>query len=393
MTPDVHAYVLHRSRLVAEAMLANLPAAGSLPYALGPRTTERAGTWVCVGAGPSLEATGPELARMQKAGACILTVNTALSAVSRWVRPDVVIAREVVDVSSHLHWPAGLYVLDIGASPRAWERARNNGPTAWFWPGAPHCFDLAATHGGRPLFGGPAAMTGLVALAEEWGAAEIVLVGCDLALADDGKSYADGSAFAGQRAEIDAHGVATNGGDGFVRKQEQHARGGVEAYPTREATALVERWGGGGMLRTTTQWLPQLEWLRNFAQRHPEIVCIDATGAGTRKGWREVDVREVTVTPASGPVLSAPDPEAMARVLASIEEQRETALAVAVNVLHADGAPECVPGFVRGTDFVDMFAAKGLLLNNEADTSVVAKIRAAYGTVYPDAVRASGRVG
>jgi hypothetical protein len=64
---------------------------------------------------------------------------------------------------------------------------------------------------------------------------------------------------------------------------------------------------------------------------------------------------------------------------------------VAVNVLHPDGSPECVPGFVRGTDFVDCFAARGLLMNNEADASVVAKIREAYGQVYPEAVRAIGR--
>ena len=201
MTND-RAFTFYRSRLVAEAWLTNLLDACALPYAFGPRPASRAGTAVCVGAGPSLERTGPELARMQAAGALIATVNTALPAVARYCTPDVVLVRETVDVSSHLAHPAHLRVLDLGASPAVWdaamapmrereaasraavERAAADGyagvalpdrcpEVAWFVPGSTNTFELALTLGVRPLFAGPAALTALVALVEEIGRAHV----------------------------------------------------------------------------------------------------------------------------------------------------------------------------------------------------------------------------
>lgn len=387
MTPDVIAYTKHRSRPVAEAMIANVMRhGGTVPYALDHRPVTRRGTVVCVGAGPSLDRTGPELARLQKAGARIFTVNTALPAVARWCVPDVVMVREIVDVSSHLAHPAGLRVLDVGASPRVWDAAIAHGPCAWFFPGAPQYYSAARALGLRPLFGGPAALTGAVALAEAWGALEVVLVGCDLALGDDGSSYASGSAFEGQRATIGDDGVAMNHGPGYVTKLRQHEAAGVEAYPFREATSEVERYGGG-TLRTTTQWLSQLEWLANFAKRHPEIGCVDATGSGARKaGWLELPP-EARATGSLTVRLPAPDASIPDRFRAIVLEECDRAMATAVNVLHPDGNPHHVPGFASGTAVVDALAAAWLLEIGEGEEDVAAKVRAAYGEAFPDAVR------
>lgn len=387
MTPDVIAYTKHRSRPVAEAMIANVMRhGGTVPYALDHRPVTRRGTVVCVGAGPSLDRTGPELARLQKAGARIFTVNTALPAVARWCVPDVVMVREIVDVSSHLAYPARLRVLDVGASAKVWDAAIAQGSCAWFFPGAPQYYSAARALGLRPLFGGPAALTGAVALAEAWGALEVVLVGCDLALADDGRSYAAGSAFDGQRATIDDHNVAINHGPGYVEKIRQHEAAGVEAYPLREATAEVERYGGG-TLRTTTQWLSQLEWLANFAKRHPEIGCVDATGSGARKaGWMELPP-EARATGSLTVRLSSPDPSVPDRFWALVLEECDRAMATAVNVLHQDGNPHHVPGFLRGTPIVDALAAAWMLDIVHGAGDGLAKIRGVYGDAFTDAAR------
>jgi len=389
------AFAWHRSGPVAEAWLTNLLDAPDMPYALGARHVSRSGTCVCVGAGPSLSRTGPELRRMQEAGALICTVNTALPAVSRYCVPDVVLAREVVDVSSHLAHPAGLRVLDLGASPEAWDVARVMGPTAWFIAGSTNTFELAATIGVRPLFGGPSALTAMVALCEEWGAAEIVLVGCDLAFASDGSVYADGSAFSGQRATFDANGVATNAGDGFAAKLAQHAAGGVEPYPTQETTLEID--GYDGPVRTIAQWAEQIEWLATFAHRRADIVCVDATGSGAKKpGWRAAEMLSLDIVRSfdrhgyamspwpSRPRYAALDAEAVrTSVRVHLTRQVDVAEEVAVNALHPDGDPACVDGLLEGFDVVDMLAARSLLAGAESSAPTIVRIRHAYGKSYP----------
>lgn len=388
MTPGERGWVLAKSALVMDACVTNMRAARDLPYAFRPHRGSRSGMFVCVGAGPSLTTTGPELARLQREGAVVCTVNTALSAVNRYVVPDVVLAREVVDVSSHLEHPAGLRVLDLGASPKVWDVARSRGPCAWFIPGALQYFELAREYEARPLFGGPAAMTALVALVAEWGAASVVLVGCDLALAEDGTSYAAGSAFSGQRAVIGADGIAVNGGEGFAVKQAQHAAGGVDAWPEREGTVVIERYGGG-QIRTTTQWYDQVPWLGDFCARNPDIACIDATGAGARKPWwKEFPTTKMLGGPGTRlPVVDALPPEAHDRALAHVLAQCETAWTVADNVVHPEGTVVMVPRLLEGCDVVDAAAAGELLRVQESGASVVDKVRAAYGTAWPEAAQ------
>lgn len=395
-------YVLHKSRPTAEAALRNLLGpAEELPYALAAHPSERRGTVVVVGAGPSLDRTAHHLPRLIEEGASVFTVNTALPKVAQHCEPDVVIAREIVDVSAHLAHPARLRVLDLGAHERVWAAAMKAGPCAWFIAGADQYFDLAATIGVRPLFGGQAAVTSAVALAEQWGAARIVLLGCDLAIDDDGRSYADGTAFSGQRAVIGADGMAENGGDGFAVKQAAHEAAGIRGWPEREITTVLERWGGGEPLRTTTQWLDQITWLATFAARHPEIVCLDATGAGARKPrWTQIrpdaacDVRDWAGPwgPVVGRMQQLPPFRACVREHLAAQAARIDALAA--NTSHPDGNPLAIPDLMRGVDFAELMAARDVTLACDGDGDVLAKIAAVYGErgAFVEAARAIGAI-
>jgi hypothetical protein len=397
LSPSDRAFAIDKAQLTMTSLASNIRAAEWLPYALPSGRSSRSGVFVCVGAGPSLSATGPELARLQREGALICTVNTALAAVNKYVVPDVVLAREVVDVSSHLRHPAGLRVLDISASPKVWDAAIAMGPTAFFCP----YVEVACTLGVRPMFGGPAALTALVQLVQEWGAARIVLVGCDLALADDGKSYADGSAFSGQKAAVDpVSGVATNSGDGFDAKTSQHLAAGLRAYPRQESTIVIDRYGGGS-IRTTPQWADQIPWLEEFARRHPDIECVDATGSGARKGgWIERPIGDVDglgrdlvdsdepICLASVPALERINPAKHAAAIAAIAAQCRTTLDVCANVVDPEGTIVAVPGYLEGADVVDLAAAGELVLNREKRGSVVDKIKGAYGSSLPNAAKA-----
>lgn len=395
MNEHDRAWALNKSRPVTEAMIRNLRKARSLPYAMGRVLPWRVGTYVVVGAGPSLSVTGPHLATLQSHGAVICTVNTALAAVNRYCVPDVVLAREVVDVSTHLAHPAELRVLDIGASGAAWDKAISMGPTAWFVPGQQQMFEVAAVAGVRPLYGGPAALTAMVALCEQWGAREIVLVGCDLALADDGSVYADGSAFGGMKASPSGDGVTYSGDEA---KRAQHASGGIAPPPSAEATTLVPAWGTGEpTVRTVFGFADQLPWLETFASRYgKELAIIDATGAGARKaGWYEASIDEFVTyyTKRSNPVCARPigvaTPDGIDRVLADIARQADLVQCLSATLLDPDGAIVGVPGYLEGSDVVDTLAARDLILGQSSGASTLAKIRYAYGTAFPSAAMAA----
>jgi len=391
---DAHerAWLLHKSRPVMEATIANLERARSLPYALGP-TYGRIGAFVVVGAGPSLSTTGPYLPELQKLGLTIATVNTALKAVTKYVEPDVVLAREVVDVSSHIDAPATLRVLDIGASPKVWAAAIAAGPCVWFCPGQQQTLELAMSLGVRPLYGGSSALTAMVALCEQWGATEVALVGCDLALSEDGQAYADGSAFSGLRAVAGPDGSVVYEGEAHEVRRAHHASGGIAPPPDAEQTTEVEGWGGT-RARTLPCWSDQIPWLETFASRYGrEMALFDLTGAGARKrGWFESPIAEY-VEHAKGRAFHLPrirtsraDVDA---ALADIAAQADVTSSVAATVLDPEGAVVAVPGYLRGCDVVEALAARDLLLGNESGASVLAKIRYAYGSAFPAAAMAA----
>ena len=393
LLPHERAFAIGKAQAVMEAMAANLRLAQRVPYALGPRPTDRRGTFVVCGAGPSLAGSLPEVARMAREGAKVCVVNTALPAFDGVLVPDVVLVREAVDVSGHLRYPARLRVLDLGASRAVWAEALAEGEClerqdcAWFLGAANHTFDLAWHLGVRPLFAGTAALTALVALCEEWGARRVVLVGADLAIREDGAAYSAGSAFSGQVTQIGADGRATHGGEGFRVKQEAHARSGLPLNPTHEDTIEVDRWGGG-VIRTTAQWIDQFPWLVDFAMRYPEIECIDATGAGARKyGWSEVLLDRLEVTEGGETKVGQGAPPDFDRARAALLEQCETAISLAGTVTDPEGCAVAVPGLLRGMDLVEAAAAGRTLLAIESDEPTADRVRAVYLALSDSAAR------
>jgi hypothetical protein len=381
--PD-RAFIVHKARQVTRSLVQNLKhRAHRHAYALGPRPAGRSGTAVVVGAGPSLARSGEILQTLQREGATILTVNTALPAVSQFVRPDVVVAREVVDVSQHLHYPAGRFVLDLAAAPSVWDAAGDRAGVSWFVAGALQNFEIAYHLGVRPLFGGSSAMSACVALASEWGASSIILVGADLAFAPDGTGYAQGSAFAGYRADVSGDRARIEG-EGFEAMHRQAAAGGVVGPPAQQRIRHVTAYGGHGTVAQLLTWADQQDWLETFAARHPEIECVDATGAGARKhGWCEVTAPKGTGTAMPIPHGISLPRERFDRVLADIRRQTETAGSMGVTVADPEGCVVAVPGYLNGCDVVESAAAGRLLEIQALPVTLPEKVKLAceaFGT-------------
>lgn len=400
MTQGERDWAMSRARQVAEATARNVRfledcGIGSLPCAvpLGERSFARRGTYVVVGAGPSLSRTGHLLPAFREAGAAILTVNTALPAVRQHLEPDAVVAREAADVTGALAGlgPETLRCIDLGSFPRVLRTCAETGPTAWFIAAAVSNYELAARLGVRPLYGGSAALTAAVALADAWGAAEIVLLGVDLAIGPDGATYARGTAYEGQTARIDGDEVVLSG-DGLDRRRAVSIAGGISLPASRTGVISVPAYGGTGDVLTQSVWVDQIEWLSGRAWRDSTLRCVDATGEGAAKpGWFEMtpsaalealrDRRE------ERPTISVEDvPPGMIGPAADwLLAQARAARTLAMTAVHADGCVAAVPG-AHDLDVVSLAAAPGQLRAIEGRGGIREKILGVY-----EALREAGQ--
>lgn len=360
---QARAWMLRRAKPVTLAMIANLRTVrdASLPYATRSLPVDHDAI-VC-GAGPSLTALLPQIAQ---AGGVLYTVNSAAPAVAQVRRPDVIVAREVSDCSPHLR-ESGETVLDIGASPEAFRVARSLGRVSWFMPAGVHLVGLAATLGVRPLDAGSAALTAAVALAIARGARSVWLCGVDLAYADDGRAYADGSAYAGQPVAFDDEGRAHVQGESEQRAA--HERAGMEWSGTVMETELVRAFGGVGSRRSIWAWSDQARWLEALSTRAARY---HVAGGGRRlAGWREVDT-----LPAQRPAtLGTVAPSALDwRALdASVAQQCATARAWA-EALESTGAV-VVPHAYDGADLVEAAISGRLIQIREAELPISERVR------------------
>lgn len=360
MSPADAAWLKHKARPSLLATVENLKRAHEYPYALGPRG-ERQGTAIVVGSGPSLSQTCHLLAGWQAAGALIFTTNTGLPALAKiGVVPDVVVTREVVDVGSHLSHPARCICVDLAAAPSVWDAAIASGAEVrWFVGAALQYFELAAQLGVRPLYGGGAALTAAVALAEEWGARHIALLGVDLAFAPDGAGYADDSAWSGYRADLDGtHAVI--GGAGYEAMREQSDRGAIPPPPQKQHTVQAPAYGGVGEVTQLLTWADQRAWLATFARRHGDLALSNATGSGARiEGWFEETPRSVlSLTKARGTRV---EHETVIRALADICRQCVAVGALGATVADPQGCVAAVPGWLAGNALVEAVAAPDIV--------------------------------
>ncbi len=351
MTPD-RGYILHRALPSVLGLVANLKKAHLRSYALGPPMAYN-GTAVIVGAGASLATSGDLLREAQSDGALVFTTNTALPALGTMgIAPDVVLAREAIDVSAQMEHPARRVIVDLAAHPNVFAFA-----DSWFVAGGLQWFDVAAKLGVRPLFGGTASLTACVELARQWGATRVILVGVTLAFDHDGESYAPGTGYAGLRATHRADGLIDLDGPGADAQRD--VNGGM--YPTTQQVRWVEGQGGPRVAQLLT-WADQQTWLENFADRHPAIECIDASGGALKSGW-DTGVYKFFGTAMEMP-KAAPPPDT-SRALADLRRQCDSTESVVRAVIEREVIPD-VAGYLDGADVVEAAAAAELLLMKEA---------------------------
>lgn len=350
-------YALTKARPAMLACVRNLAAAKGRPYALPKGTPPRQGTAVVVGSGPSLDESLGHVRALATAGAVIYTTNTGLPALARaGIVPDVVVAREVLDVRSHLEHPHGELVLDLATNADVWAAHPN---ASWFVAGGTQFFELASRLGVRPLFGGPASLTAAVALADARGAERIILVGVDLAFASDGIGYASGSAFAGFEGEF-ANGSVTLDSRGLEAMKRASDAVGVPAPPrvqrVTEAPGL-----DGTTVRQLGTWADQQRWLETFATRARCALLDNLTAHGVSlAGW----YRRKTAPRVPRRIDWFDDERAAPLVdeaLADISRQADTVASLADTVRDADGCVVAVPGYLDGCDVVEAAAAGDLI--------------------------------
>lgn len=364
MSAADQAWLKHKAKPSLLSTIDNLKRAKRHRYAIGHLDEgEQIGTAVVVGSGPSLTSRGGVIRELQHSGAMVITTNTGLPALAKMsIVPNVVATREVVDVGSHLDHPAGCIAVDLAAAPSVWEAAERNGSKViWFVGAAMQYFELASKLGVKPLYGGGAALTAAVALAAEWGARRIVLVGVDLAFADDGAGYADGSAWSGYRGEL-GDDMVIIGGDGYAAMVEQSKHSNIKPPPQAQRTVEATAYGGNGTVRQLLTWADQKQWLETFAERHQQLDLINATCAGVRiEGWVEglVNYRQTL------PSMRTVQEDVVDAVIDDIRRQCKTVGALGATVRDPQGCVAAVPGWLDGNALVEAVAAPDIVAQRD----------------------------
>lgn len=363
---QARAWTLHRAKPVTLATLANLRAVRDLPYAIGGSPHDHDAV-VC-GAGPSLTALLPQI---RETRGVVYTVNTAARAVATVRRPDVVVVREIVDCAPQLV-PCGEVVIDVGAHPAVVHHARTLADeVSWFVPAGVHLGGLVSTLGVRPLYGGTAALTAAVALAVARGARTVWLCGVDLAYADDGRAYADGSAYDGHRVELDADGRARHVGAGAEYQHAAHDRAGIPRHPERQETVEVPAYGGRGTRRALHTWDDQRRWLSQMTARHG-LVHVAGGGARIEGAWEVPDVDPWLRREPSSPTM----PAVTRWDALDAEVRRQVALARAWSeTLLGESTVAAVPGTLAGCELVETAIAGRLIQLREADLPTAERVR------------------
>lgn len=269
----------HRSVSLVESLLANLHRVARHPCATSLGRPLAGNTVYVVGAGPGLNTNGHLLSEAQRRGV-IMAVNTSAGAVARHgASIDILVSIESVNVANHLDGARyGSAVLTLDASPHTWERVEAAGvPASWVLSTSPHTQRVCDWLGVAPLDGGGAALTTAVALATEWGADRVVLLGVNLAYGES-TAYADGSGWDGLNVERSEGGLVVTGRED---RDAAHDAAGVPRVPRNRDRIRVPGWRGVDV-DTGMEWLDQLRWL----ETHLPGDAIDATEDGAEKqGW------------------------------------------------------------------------------------------------------------
>lgn len=246
-----------------------------------------------VGAGPSLDKAGPLLREAQTRGP-VVAVNTSATAVlAHGVVPDVVVCCESLDLRTHLQplsaHPSVTTVLEATANPANWAACRR---TLGFVSHEPTLVPYAVELGTVPLAFRGSVSCAAVALAIQWGADPIVLLGQDCAYPGD-RMYARGTPFEDIRVEVRAGCIFF---DGQSKQREP------------EPVQWVDGWGGT-KVASAAALDAVLHWLGSPARASGARVWNASEGGAMIAGARHATLQDLLGTTlarcASAPALPA----------------------------------------------------------------------------------------
>ena len=393
-------YTKFKSRTSTLWTLANMHRLGDHPETslMGQPFAGR--TVFVVGAGPSLAGNIDALKAHAERGHPVVCVNAAASPLRlAGIQPDVLVARESLDLTDQIEaTDARIIAVDIAIHPDTWAAAAPR--LAFFVPGYPRQAEIAFALGVRPLFGGPAALCSAVALSMRWGASRIALVGCDLALAEDGTAYHPDAPRGSLRHEVKGEGErARVAFSGDKQDDERCAKSGQMVPPKEIACAEVMAHDWGGVLPTISTWTDQRTWLAIQADRHGErIELLNGTEGGCGvPGWRSVELAGCprdALANIEGYDLTPRVPKE--RVKAALESTRLGAVALeqASREMLSEGGPDLaalahIPGLGLGSPMPEALSAWKLVDRPTGDS--MAGVRYTYEAMR-DAAREAQRI-
>lgn len=274
-----------RFGLILETALGNLGELSRMPLFTALDRPLAGTPAFIVSAGPSLDKNGHLLAKAAEKGA-VFTVNTAAPAVIQHGGSiDVLTCVEALDVTQSLAQGAKhAKALAIDLSAAAANFAVPSPLKVAFVPHSDPFHDIARSLNSRALPYGASVATAAFALAKEWGADPIVMVGQDLAYTD-GRVYATGTGREHMRAELQGENVFRMTYDDHMLRTFRDK--GVKEPGKHRPAIAVEAWGGG-TTHTTHDMVLFLRWFETAAAK-TDIRKINATEGGARlEGFEEM---------------------------------------------------------------------------------------------------------
>lgn len=304
-------FIRVKSRQVMSWTLVNTRRAHTLPNTMSNERPLEGRTVVVCGAGPSLKRNGGALLAARDKGIPILTTNAGDAALrDMGIRPDVVLARESLDLSDQAAASeARAWILDVSSHPGQWNicQQRDDLAAYWYLPLYPRHIPLSRMLGVRPIPSGSSALCGMVTHAITWGASRIVLCGVDLAISEDGSVYHPGAPRGALTATVDGETLLLEGDDA---DHERARRTGQQPQGSRIELVACTAADWSGMRAAKTVFQNQREWLSEMAspRRHGLAVdCVNATEGGSGiLGWRHERLAEVLHHEHRQPELALP---------------------------------------------------------------------------------------
>jgi hypothetical protein len=262
-----------------------------------------------VGAGPSLDVSGPALREAARKG-IVAVVDVAAGACARHeVEPQVLVSIESISLAAQMRnvpWIDRVArSFSLFASPASLRTGA--GPLMPFHEDMKEFRPLADLLGVPGVAVGGSVSTAAFTIAERLGCSPIVLVGQDLAY-PAGQAYAAGSPFERSRIKVSK----STGRLEYDWCDEVVAAHGNHQGPLPRATPLyeVEAFGGDGVVATTSSFNTFRIWFEvkaeSFGRGEGAVRCINTSERGARiRGFEERRLADVVAELPDRPISAA----------------------------------------------------------------------------------------